>query len=48
MNLDAADVAIGLHPRGDRYDDVERVGRGGRVAPRAFPDLVLPVDEIFG
>ena len=33
-------------PEGFRY--IERRGRGSRLEPLAFPDLVLPVDELLG
>jgi Uma2 family endonuclease len=35
-------------PVGDRYREVQRLARGASVAPGAFPDLALPVDELFG
>jgi Uma2 family endonuclease len=47
--VDVGGEAVEIHrePRGDRYERVERVGRGGRVAPEAFPDVVLAIDEIL-
>ena len=34
-------------PDGDRYRDVRRVQRGDTIAPLSFPDLVIPVADIF-
>ena len=48
VNLVAEAVEVHRDPEGDRYRRVERVGRGGQVAPHAFPDVALPVDEILG
>ncbi|MBI2016243.1 MAG: Uma2 family endonuclease [Candidatus Rokubacteria bacterium] len=47
--VDVGGEAVEIHrePRGDRYERVERVGRGGRIAPEAFPDVVLAIDEIL-
>ncbi len=41
-------VEVYREPASDRYREVRRVGRGGSAAPAAFPDLALPVDELFG
>jgi hypothetical protein len=30
------------------YQDSQRVTRGGRVAPDAFPDVPLPIDDVLG
>jgi len=35
-------------PVRDRYREVQRLARGASVAPAAFSDLALPVDELFG
>ncbi len=35
-------------PSPDGYHTARRVGRGERIAPLAFPDLDLAVDDIFG
>jgi hypothetical protein len=35
-------------PAGSSYRAVERVGRGGTVAPAAFPYLALSVDALLG
>src|SRR5262245_13822642 len=48
VDLDHDVVELHREPAGDGYRSVERVGRGSRVAPRAFPDFVLAVDEILG
>lgn len=34
-------------PAERRYAEVERVGRGGRVAPAALPDVEIAVDAIL-
>jgi Uma2 family endonuclease len=48
--VDLADEVVHVHrePAGDRYRAVERVSRGGTVAPAAFPDLALSVDALLG
>jgi hypothetical protein len=47
--VDLPDEVIEIHRRPSRrgYAQVERVGRGGVVAPAALPDIVLPVDAIL-
>jgi hypothetical protein len=35
------------NPAQERYEDRTRCGRGQQVAPAAFPDLLLPVDDIL-
>jgi len=35
-------------PAGERYADVQRVGRGGTLAPAAFPDLTVPIADLLG
>ncbi len=40
-------VEVYRRPAERRYEQVERVGRGGRVAPAAFPDISIAVDEIL-
>lgn len=40
-------VEVYRRPADRRYAEVERVGRGGRVAPAACPDVVIAVDEIL-
>ena len=34
-------------PEGNGYRDVRRVPRGDTIAPLSFPDLIVPVAEIF-
>jgi Uma2 family endonuclease len=48
VDLDAEIVEIHREPESGRYRNVAHVGRGGRIGPWAFPDIVLPVDEILG
>ena len=40
-------VEVYRHPSGAGYSSVQRFGRGALVSPTAFPDLYVPVDEIF-
>ena len=40
-------VEVCRHPTPSGYGQVEQVGRGGAVAPVAFPDIVLSVDTIL-
>jgi len=40
-------IEVYRRPTPSDYSQVERVGRGGVVAPGAFPDIVLPVDTIL-
>jgi Uma2 family endonuclease len=48
VDLEGEAVEVCRDPEGDRYRSVERLGRGARVAPLAFPDVLLPVDDILG
>jgi Uma2 family endonuclease len=41
-------VQVQRKPAGNRYRAAEQVGRGGTVAPAAFPDLALSVDALLG
>lgn len=41
-------VLVFRDPRDGAYQQHEILGRNGSLAPLAFPDLVLPVREIFG
>jgi Uma2 family endonuclease len=36
------------HPTRDGYQDVRLLQRGAAVAPQAFPDLGLSVDDLLG
>lgn len=40
-------VEVYRSPEGDRYRDVRRVQRERTIAPLSFPDVVIPVAEIF-
>jgi Uma2 family endonuclease len=48
VNLPAGQVEVYRSPTPDGYREVQRFPRGGRLAPAAFPDLSLAVDEIVG
>lgn len=34
-------------PEGEGYREGQRVGRGESLAPAAFPDIVVSVDDVF-
>ena len=40
-------VEVYRSPDGESYRDVRRVPSGGVIAPLSFPDVVIPVAEIF-
>ena len=40
-------VEVFRDPEGRRYRVAERVGRGARIAPAAFPDATILIDEIL-
>jgi Uma2 family endonuclease len=47
--VDVVSEAVETHRElaGPRYGAVQRTGRGGSVAPAAFPDLVVVIDDLF-
>jgi len=47
--VDVEGEAVEVHrgPQADAYREVRRVPRGETIAPAAFPDAVIGVDEIF-
>jgi Uma2 family endonuclease len=45
VNAEVIEVHTGLS--GSRYASARRFGKGEFVSPTAFPDLRIPVDEIF-
>lgn len=47
IDVDAERVDVFRAPEGESYADVLSFARGERVAPIAFPDVVLPVDDLF-
>jgi Uma2 family endonuclease len=47
VDLPGEVVEVHRRPTPSGYAQVERVGRGGTVAPAAFPDIVLAVDAIL-
>jgi Uma2 family endonuclease len=47
VDVEGEAVEVYRRPGAGRYQDVERVGRGGRVSPGAFPELSVSVDEIL-
>jgi Uma2 family endonuclease len=48
LDLGAGHVEVYREPTAQGYRDVHRLQRGQRLAPEAFPDLDLAVDEILG
>ena len=48
VNLAGERVEVYRTPAGDQFRDVEQVLRGRSIAPRAFPDLAILLDEIVG
>jgi len=48
LDLTAEGVEVFRAPSPGRYSDVTRLGRGARLAPLAFPDLSLVVDDLIG
>jgi Uma2 family endonuclease len=47
VDLPGEVIEVHRHPTPGGYTQVERVGRGGAVAPAAFSDIVLSVDAIL-
>ncbi|HEY7295847.1 MAG TPA: Uma2 family endonuclease [Dehalococcoidia bacterium] len=39
---------IHRRPRGRRYTDIQTVQRGGTLAPLAFPELTIKLDDVLG
>ncbi|MGI8549656.1 MAG: Uma2 family endonuclease [Dehalococcoidia bacterium] len=48
VDLERERILLYRDPQGGSYQQVETVGRGGTVSPRAFPDIVLSVDDLLG
>jgi Uma2 family endonuclease len=48
VDLDGGVVDVHRRPSPQGYRDVRRAERGEEVAPEAFPDVVLAVDDIVG
>jgi Uma2 family endonuclease len=48
IDLDGGAVEVYREPSPEGYREARRIGRGARVAPGAFPDVVLEVAEILG
>ncbi|HEX7185073.1 MAG TPA: Uma2 family endonuclease [Thermoanaerobaculia bacterium] len=47
VNLNDNVLEVYRAPSRDGYREVRRLRRGDRIAPLAFPDLVIPVDAIL-
>ena len=48
VDLVRDEVHMHREPTPEGFRHIERRGRGSRLEPLAFPDLVLPVDELLG
>jgi Uma2 family endonuclease len=48
VNLEREVVEVHRQPQSGAYRHIERIGRGASVAPQAFSDVVLSVDDILG
>ena len=48
LDLVADRLEVYRHPTPDGYQDVQSLQRAESVAPQAFPDLVLAVDDLLG
>jgi Uma2 family endonuclease len=48
LDLTGEQILVQREPKRGRYTKIEAVRRGGTLAPLAFPDLVLPLDELLG
>ncbi len=48
VNLLASEVEVYTQPQNGRYQQHVVRRRGEQIAPEAFPDLLIAVDEIFG
>lgn len=40
-------VEVYRHPNGESWGRITRHGRGEQIAPLAFPDVLVPIDEIL-
>jgi Uma2 family endonuclease len=48
MDLEGEAIEVYRTPTPTGYREHQRVTRGGRVAPDAFPDVPLPIDDVLG
>jgi Uma2 family endonuclease len=48
LDLTTEHVEVFRGPTGSRYREMVRLTRGARLAPLAFPDLALVVDDLLG
>jgi Uma2 family endonuclease len=48
LDVSARRLEIHRHPAPHGYEDVHRLRRGEPVAPQAFPDLALTIDDLLG
>jgi Uma2 family endonuclease len=48
LDVSARRVEVHRYPTPHGYQDVRRLWRGAPVAPQAFPDLALTIDDLPG
>ena len=48
LDLTTDRIEVFRRPTANGYGETETLGRGERMAPRAFPDLSLTVDDLLG
>src|SRR5262245_58585186 len=48
LDLTTEHVEVFREPAGGRYREIVRLERGSRLAPLAYPDLALIVDDLLG
>lgn len=46
-DANAETVTVYRHPAGETYEDMRVLGTDGTLSPLAFPELLIPVAEIF-
>jgi Uma2 family endonuclease len=47
VSVDGEWIEVHRSPEGDGYHERHRAGRGQTIAPVAFPDLAVAVDDVF-
>ena len=48
LDVSAERLEVYRHPTAQGYQDVRLLRQGAPVAPQAFPDLALTVDDLLG
>jgi Uma2 family endonuclease len=47
IDVEAETVAVHTRPRDGAYDDKKTYAKGDRIAPGRFPDVAVPLDDLF-